>query len=224
MVADLLRRLSDVERQGSFANRMRGRRFQRFETLASALPRPISILDIGGTVEFWVQRGWANRDDIHITLVNIQKDPKEHRRIVSKVGDATNLIEYPDKSIDIVFSNSVIEHLCTRENQAAMAKEIMRVGRDFWVQTPNWWFPMEPHFQVPGWQWMPRSVRIAVLRRKQCGRRGPCTTDEDAASLVDEIRLLTRKELVDLFPEAKVVSERLVGLVKSWIVHSDFRH
>lgn len=223
MVADILRRLSDVERPGSFANRMRGKRFQRFEELASRLPRPISILDIGGTVELWIQRGWADKEDVQITLVNIQEDRRKHTRILSRIGDATDLCDFSDKSIDVVFSNSVIEHLCTRENQAAMAKEIMRVGRDFWVQTPNWWFPMEPHFQVPGWQWMPRSLRIRILMRRACGRRGPCATYADAASLVDEIRLLTGRELADLFPTAQVVPERLAGLVKSWIVHSSFR-
>ena len=222
MIGNLMRRLSDVERPGSFSNRMRAKRFQRFENLVTRLPRPISILDIGGTVEFWEQRGWADRDDVQITLVNIKPATKNHDRIKSVVGDATNLSNFDDKSVSVVFSNSVIEHLFDREHQEMMAREVVRVGRDYWLQTPNHWFPVEPHFQVPLWQFLPRSLRIRILMKRQCGRRGPCATREEAARLIDEIRLMTYGELKALFPAAQIVPERLGGLVKSWIVHSRF--
>lgn len=64
-------------------------------------------------------------------------------------GDATNLSQYSDKSFDIVFSNSVIEHLYTKENQISMAKEVNRVGKNYFIQTPNYWFPIEPHWVFP---------------------------------------------------------------------------
>src|SRR5690606_17235646 len=121
-----------------------------------SLPRPLRVLDIGGTVSFWEQRGWTECKDVAITLVNLAQEESPYENVTSLRGDATDLREFADQSMDVVFSNSVIEHLFDRKSQAAMAKEVVRVGRDYWVQTPNLWFPMEPHFQVPGWQWLPR--------------------------------------------------------------------
>lgn len=222
MYGAILRALSDADKPGSLANRFRNKRFQRFDGLVSSLRRPLRILDIGGTVNFWEQRGWVDLDDVEITLVNLSAESCPYKNITSRKGDATAMPEYAEKSYDIVFSNSVIEHLFTEDAQRAMAREVMRIGKDFWVQTPNRWFPMEPHFQVPGWQWLPRSVRIEILMRRRCGRRGPCARREDAESLVDEVRLLGYRELSEMFPGAKVVPERFGGLVKSWIVHSSF--
>jgi hypothetical protein len=223
MIGNFLRRLSDAERPGSFSNRMRSQRFKHFEGLVSHLTFPISILDIGGTVDFWEKRGWAGREDVSITLINLQKEPSPHSNITSKVGDATCLNEFADKSVDVVFSNSVIEHLFSDGNQCAMAREVARIGRDYWIQTPNFWFPMEPHFQMPGWQWLPRSIRINLLMRKKCGRRGPCANQSDAEALVDEVRLLTKRDLARMFPDAAITPEKFFGLVKSWMVHSTFR-
>ncbi len=222
MIGDLFRRMSDVERPESLSNRMRNRRFRHFENLCAHLPHPLSILDIGGTVEFWEQRGWAEREDVQITLLNLFPASQTHGRIISVVGDATDLSGFEDQSVDIVFSNSVIEHLFSREHQHRMAREVARVGRDYWLQTPNRWFPMEPHFQVPLWQFLPRALRIRIIMRRRCGRRGPCETREGAERLVDEVRLLTRSELKEFFPDAQIVPERICGLVKSWIVHSRF--
>lgn len=91
--------------------------------------------------------------------MNLAVEEQRHEDVQPLAGDATDLREFGDSSFDVVFSNSVIEHLFTFENQRRMAREVQRVGKAFWVQTPNFWFPMEPHFHVPGWQWMPRDTR-----------------------------------------------------------------
>jgi hypothetical protein len=116
----------------------------------------------------------------------------------------------------------VIEHLFTFENQRRMASEVQRVGKAFWVQTPNFWFPMEPHFQVPGWQWMPENMRTAIIRKWRCGWRGPCPDTAGARKLVQEVRLLKKGELKTIFPTSEIVPERFCGLVKSWIVINGF--
>jgi hypothetical protein len=217
-----MRQLADAERPTSISNRMRERRFRLFDEMADTLPRPLSIIDIGGTNEFWEQRGWAGRDDVTVTLVNLAEQEQRHENIVSTTGDATDLRDHGDKSFDIAFSNSVIEHLFTRENQAAMAREIARVGKAYWVQTPNFWFPMEPHFLVPGWQWMPEDARVAVLRRRGVGWMGRCEDPAVARRVVQEVRLLRRSEVADLFPEASIVAERFGGIAKSWMALHGF--
>ena len=68
---------------------------------------------------------------------------------VRKVGDARNLSEYADGSVDLVHSNSVIEHVGGWADMRAMADEMMRIGRSGWMQTPAWEFPVEPHFRAP---------------------------------------------------------------------------
>lgn len=217
-----IRYLADDSRPDSFANRLRNRRFKKFESLASHLPRPLRILDVGGTNRFWEHTGWTNRDDVHIVTLNLEREERRFRNIEPIAGDATNLSEFGDRSFEIVFSNSVIEHLFTFENQRRMAVEIQRVGHCYWVQTPNFWFPMEPHFQIFGWQWMPLDLRIWMIRRWTCGWRGPCPDAAKAHELVEEIRLLRQRELRDLFPKGTILPERFCGLVKSWVVTGGF--
>ena len=211
-----LQRLADDNAAGSLSHRLRERRFRLFDQLVGGMPRPLRIIDIGGTTRYWEQRGWAGRDDVTITLVNLEAEPQRYENILSTAGDATNLSEHADDAFDIAFSNSVIEHLFTLEAQRRMADEIRRVAPAYWVQTPNFWFPVEPHFLVPGWQWLPEGTRASILQRRGVGWAGR-TPDRDAAlHVIRETRLLRRGELAGLFPGAKIVPERIGGLVKSW--------
>jgi hypothetical protein len=218
----MLRRLADSESATSFANKLRAKRFRKFEMITERLPRPFRVLDLGGTNAFWKNRGWHERTDVEILTLNIVAERQEHANIKPLTGDATNLSQFDDRSMDVVFSNSVIEHLFTRENQRRMASEIQRVGRGFWIQTPNFWFPMEPHFHFIGWQWLPIAVRASILQKRACGWRGPCPDPTGARCLVEEVRLLTRAELRALFPSATIVAERFCGLVKSWTAVGGF--
>jgi Methyltransferase domain len=216
-----MRRLADGSTDGSFSNSRRTRRFEAFaqivEGLHRRLGRPVRILDIGGTNEFWEQRGWGERDDVHVVLVNLEAEEREHANIESRVGDATDLGEFSDGSFDVVFSNSVIEHLQTYDRQAAMAAEVRRLAPVVWVQTPNFWFPVEPHFLTPAWHWLPVPVRVALLRRRRWGWRGPCPDPDTARSFVREIRLMRGRELRRLFPDAALEPEKIGPLVKSFV-------
>jgi len=222
VTGEVLTRMADWRDPESFSNRMRARRFERFERLAAPLPRPLRILDVGGTDDMWEGVGWAGREDVSITMLNIDPVESRHANIDSIAGDATDLAQIADGEYDIAFSNSVIEHLFTADAQAAMAREMRRAGRALWLQTPNFWFPVEPHFHFVGWQWLPERARVEILRRRSCGWRTR-TPDPDAArELVREVRLMRRAELERLFPGATIVPERFLGTVKSWIVHDGF--
>ncbi len=221
-VAARLRGMADDNREMSLSHRLRERRFQRFDELANTLPKPLSVIDIGGTSEFWEQRGWAGRDDVSVTLVNLKEQEDTHSNIHSTVADAADLAEHEDGCFDIAFSNSVIEHLFTFDRQQAMAREVRRVARAYWVQTPNFWFPFEPHFLCPAWHWLPVAVRVAVIRRRAVGWNGRCPDPEVANRVVREVRLLRRRELRGMFPEATLVPERFGGLVKSWTAIAGF--
>jgi hypothetical protein len=217
-----IRELANDSNPASLSNRMRSRRFQLFESLTAKLAKPLRILDVGGTNEFWERRGWAGRGDVTIFILNHQQEQKRHSNIYPVTGDARDLSEYADGSFDIAFSNSVIEHLFSLENQRRMAKEMRRVGKALWVQTPNYWFPIEPHFHVLGWQWIPVGVRVAIIRRWRCGWRGPCPDPGQAKQIVTEVRLLKADDLKAIFPGAQLVPEIFARLVKSWIVIDGF--
>jgi SAM-dependent methyltransferase len=219
---ELIWKLIASDNPESFANKLRSARFRQFEAMVSRLPRPIKILDVGGRAAFWENRGWAGRADVEIFSLNLVREEERHKNVKSLVGDATNLIEFRDGSFDIAFSNSVIEHLFTFENQRRMAAEMQRVGKAFWVQTPNFWFPVEPHFLLPGWQWMPLCMRVSLVRRWRCGWAGPFREVAAARNAVEEIRLLKKAELEAIFPNATLIPERFGGLVKSWTVVGGF--
>jgi hypothetical protein len=218
---DALRRLADAGADGSFSNSRRSRRFEAFAQIVDAMPerkdRPVRILDIGGTNSFWEQRGWTERKDVEIVLINLDAERRLYENIEPRAGDATNLSEFADGSFDIVFSNSVIEHLQTYDRQAAMAREVRRLAPRYWVQTPNFWFPVEPHFLTPAWHWLPVKVRVALLQRRRWGWRGPCPDPVEADELVREVRLMRGRELERLFADATLQPERIGPLTKSFV-------
>jgi hypothetical protein len=220
--AERMRRLADDGDAGSLSRRMRARRFQLFDTLVGRLPHPVSILDVGGTVSFWERRGWTDREDVSITLLNLGEQEHRYENVRALVGDATDLGSFGDAEFDIGFSNSVIEHLFTFEAQSRMAAEIQRVARAVWVQTPNFWFPVEPHFLVPAWHWLSEDARVAILTRRGVGWAGRCPDPAFAREIVQQHRLMRRSELRRLFPASRIVPERFGGLVKSWIAIQGF--
>jgi hypothetical protein len=160
-----------------------------------------------------------------VTLLNLEGDKAEGTEIASRknfdarVGDVTDLSSIDRSDFDLVHSNSVIEHLFNWESQLKMAEQILALGLPFWVQTPNYWFPMEPHFHILGWQWLPRTVRIKRLQKKRCGMNGPIADWDQAASAVDEVRLLKSREMRSLFPHAKIYHERIGPFTKSLVAH-----
>lgn len=220
-IGTIARRLANHEDPRSLARRFRARRFALLSGLLDRLPRPWRLLDVGGTPGYWRDMGFRVPDGCEITILNLGAERERIAEgIVTTPGDARAL-EYGNASFDVVFSNSVIEHLGTHEAQRSMAREVMRVGRRYFVQTPNFWFPVEPHFLVPAFQWLPRQARIAIVERFRPGWYGrDVRARADAERVVDEIRLLTRREMRRLFPDATVVTERALGLPKSFVAYA----
>src|SRR5688500_18907846 len=118
----------------------RVRRMQRFMQAFS----PSSgdrILDVGGTLFNWQLIDCTSQIDLlNLEVPRTTQLPSNVRCIV---GDGTDL-KIPDGSYDIVFSNSVIEHVGSPQAQAAFASEVRRVGPTLWLQTPARSFPFEP--------------------------------------------------------------------------------
>jgi hypothetical protein len=172
------------------------------------------ILDVGGYPEFWAGNGIES----FVTILNLERipDSPSNEKMSTVVGDGTDL-KYEDNSFDIVFSNSVIEHVGTFERQQQLANECARVGKRLWIQTPARSFPIEPHFLTPLIHYFPKSWRRKMLRN--CTVWGWLVRPSDAQieDALDEIRLLNDKEMRVLFPDCTIKREKVFGLTKSYI-------
>jgi len=213
-----LRKLPKGANCAALAGKIRRRRFLLFRSLAAPLARPYTILDVGGTREFWETVGFTGEDGVSIVLLNITLRTSRHASFRSVVGDA-RCLGFPDNAFEVVFSNSVIEHVGDFEQQRQMANEVQRVGRRYFLQTPNRFFPFEPHFLFPFFQFLPFRLRVFLIRHFAMGHFGRVRDRRRAEGIVRSIRLLSERELQKLFPDGEIYRERFLGLTKSFVVY-----
>jgi 2-polyprenyl-3-methyl-5-hydroxy-6-metoxy-1,4-benzoquinol methylase len=219
-----VRRLADNTRRDSLATRLRRRRFRRFHDLVLGRDKkPLRILDVGGTLNFWSTMDYLDRGrDIELTLLNLSKAESPYPHVTTVAGDARDMKAFHDGQFDLVFSNSVIEHVGDFDDQKRMADEVRRVGKGYFLQTPNLYFPIEPHFLFPYFQFLPIRVKVFLLRHFRIGWHGPTRDLQKAKKTATSIRLLKKSELARLFPDGQIVEERFLGLVKSFIVFKSY--
>jgi len=164
------------------------------------------ILDVGGSSFLWDLAHSMGLPEPRVTILNMAGK-------ADILADATAL-PFADGSFDLAFSNSVIEHLFCFEKQVKMAAEIRRVGKSFWVQTPDVRFPVEPHYMAPFIHWMPRGARHFLGRWMT--PRG-WMDSVGCSVLPQEVALLSPSAVRRLFPDAVLVVERFAFLPKSII-------
>ena len=210
---------SDSSVQHSLGNNFRQKRMALFKKQLEKLKKPVKILDVGGYEEFWINAGMANVPGIHITILNLEAGETTYNNFEIVKGDGTNLSAYENNSFDIGFSNSVIEHLYNRGQQKKMAEEIIRVGRYHYVQTPNKYFVIEPHYLLPYFQFIPKKLRFFILTKTKFSRFKKWSKKE-AQQYLDEIILLSKKDMKELFPSSKLTKEKFMGMTKSFVVHN----
>jgi hypothetical protein len=220
-----LRKLVNYNDPDSFASRLRQKRAHHLEEVVSAITKTqgsCRILDVGGTHAYWkiFPESWFVEFNVNITLLNLDAVaiPDECRNHFSSVaGDACNLADYADGEFDLVHSNSVIEHVGSWERMSAMAKESRRVGRNIYMQTPYFWFPIEPHFLTPFVHWFPMSVRTWLACKIAMGNWPRAASLDEAIRAQQSAVLLDKRMAKSLFPEANILFERFFGLPKSLI-------
>jgi len=199
---------------GLFVPFFRRRRMRRFvHTFKPTMDT--RILDVGGGVLNWELIG----SDSHTTILNLSvpTDPSSFpRNFAFAKGDGTSL-DYPDNSFDIAYSNSVIEHLSTFENQLRFANEIRRIAGSVWVQTPAKSFFIEPHLITPFIHFFPTIWQRHLLRNFTVWglitRPSPSHIDR----FLHEVRFLTFEEMQTLFPDCIIFRERFLLFTKAYI-------
>jgi Methyltransferase domain len=196
----------------------RRKRFQYFLEILKPKPSDI-LLDVGGYPGFWTdyQQPVSRIDslNVHQVIWENKQYPDHNFRILT--GNGCHL-EMKDQAYDIGFSNSVIEHVGSWENQKKFASEIRRVSKSLWVQTPAYECPIEPHYMMPLIHYLSIPIQKAILRRWSVRGLFERLTKDQIDDMVDTTRLLTKAEMSKLFPDCKIKTERLFFLIpKSYI-------
>ncbi|MEU3273747.1 class I SAM-dependent methyltransferase [Saccharomonospora sp. NPDC006951] len=205
-------KLGDPRQENSFSSKRRAVRFaeltRRFPDLAA-----MRVLDLGGIPDFW--RSAPVRPSF-VTTMNLDKyEPPEHW-LEHIVGDACELgsLEACGGGYDLVVSNSLIEHVGGYQRRRDFADVVLAAAPSHWVQTPDRYFPVEPHYVAPGFQFLPLRTRARLVSKWPLAHERVHTVEE-AVRQVLTIDLISATELAHLFPASDIWHERLLGFSKS---------
>ena len=206
-----------MDSPGSLVGRARERRWKVFrETFPDVAT--MRVLDVGGTAESW-QRAPVQPAEV-VVLNTDSADVAAGDRLICLTGDACRasavLSEFNiSREFDLVFSNSLIEHVGGHDRRSELAREIRSLAPRHWIQTPYLYFPLEPHWLFPGMQFLPVAARVAVARSWPVGGRSATVRDAAARALGTE--LLSRTAMRYYFPDSTLWNERVLGMTKSLV-------
>ena len=206
--------------QDIYGNRFRRARFESFMKMIDAViaeKGQCSVLDVGGEMAHWAPHEdlWRGKP-IKVVIVNLKAEPVSEP-FTSVAGDARTLEQFGDGEFDIVYSNSVIEHVGQWSDQKQMAAAIARVAKRHYVQTPNYWFPLEPHFRYPFIHWLPEPWRVALVKRRARGCYPKAEDVSQARDILQDAILLDEPAMASLFPDSQIEREKVGPLTKSLI-------
>jgi hypothetical protein len=210
-----------VEGPSSFGARARARRWALLMRLFPDLGS-YRVLDLGGTADSWLRAAVAPKSvtvlNLYATELTVGREPDAVPGWIELVaGDACD----PPAAVrageyDLVFSNSLIEHVGGWQPRQRLATVIRDSAPRYWVQTPYRYFPVEPHYLFPGYQFLPLAARARINRAWPLVH----TRDTDQVAAVRtalEVDLLSVTEMRYLFPDATLHRERAAGLTKSLV-------
>jgi len=221
----MLKRIKDI-----YSNNARKKRAQLFRNLL--LPKEQDkILDLGGGNGNHINMILENSNKYDVTVADILEDDLKQAR--EKFNFRTVQLKegmklpFKDREFDIVFCNSVIEHVTIQKNliwkekdkkkfeqdsliqQKLFADEVRRISKSYFVQTPNKYFLIESHSWLPFViVFLPRNIQIFIIKFFNKFWFKKTTPDWN---------LLTHRIFNDFFPEAEILEEKSIGLTKSLI-------
>jgi len=106
---------------------------------------------------------------------------------------------------DLAFCSAVVEHVGSRESQKTFVEEVLRVSKWAFFTTPNRWYPVDLHTQLPLLHYLPGSVYRPVYR----------LLGFDFFSREENLNLLDRKALATLVPSGRrfeISTHKFLGL------------
>lgn len=198
-------------------NRFRKERWRQFLTAFPDVAE-MKVVDLGGTPESWLE---SPIRPARVVSINLEESGAELPGpwYEARAGDACDPSCLGGETFDVVYSNSVIEHVGGHEQRKRFADVVHRAADRHWIQTPNRWFPIEPHWMCPGFQFLPLPARVLLSRYWPLGsfRAGSSCPAPVVVDDVLQIELLSASQLGFYFPTSTILRERVVGLPKSLI-------
>jgi len=200
-----------------FQNHFRPKRKRAFIQLFPDLEKGLPVLDVGGTASWWKEDFPMS---VNISIVNVDD---RHQREVRESGFKFfkadgRALPFEDKQFYLTFSNSVIEHVGDLKDQMQFAAEARRCGKKLYLQTPNKWFPVEPHLITMFIHWLPFRIARRLLRYFSIWGMVTRPSQKQIDEFLSATRLLSRREIRAIFPDAQIKEEKFLGLTKSFIV------
>ena len=217
--------VSDNTKRASFSSKFRRERIRLFcEMIVQNKLSEIKMLDIGGRINYWEMNLQYFPKGL-ITQIDIINLPPQEKKeieidgtiITSYEGNALDMSSFRLPYYDVIHSNSVIEHVGNLSAQYKLASIIPTLGSNFWIQTPAKSFPLEPHFYFPFFAYLPITMRAYLLRNFNMGFHLREENWLQSRIICEETRLLNRKEFSFLFPSGEILTEKVLGLTKSYI-------
>ena len=215
--ADLLRtRIADPTASRSLAGRARARRWSLFTSYFPELEN-MTVLDLGGAPSTWMHLA---DHPAAVVIVNTDAQPQTSLAwLTTVVGDACALPQtVSGRHFDIVYSNSVIEHVGGYHQRRQFSESVHQAATRHWVQTPYRYFPVEPHWLFPFFQFLTPRARASIARRWRLAHEyDPHRSADESLDWVLSVELLSKYEFQYLFSASKIVFERFAALPKSMI-------
>lgn len=166
------------------------------------------ILDLGGGPASFFASQFPKPG--RVVLVEIKK---EEARIAKErlpnlhvvIADGEQL-PFANAAFELTICNSVIEHV---QHPALLAQEIRRTSQNYFVQTPNGKFPVEPHsfIGIPFYRNLPPFLRKVA-----------CRFMRGNYEYIESVRYVTEEKLRRFFPESTMYYEHALGMVKSFYI------
>lgn len=221
----MYKKLTDYSNPNSLGSKLRKKRSKLLVNLLDSIYEEngsVSILDAGGRNTYWdiLEDGYLEKIKAKITILNIpsEKAGTNTKSITHFKGDACNMPQFTDNQFDLIHSNSVIEHVGPWKKICEFAHESQRVSKHHFIQTPNFWFPIEPHYMSLFHHWLPRPLRIWSHRHLTMGYSKPTKDINTAIQRTEnEPYLLNKDAMAFLYPNCNICHERFFLFSKSLI-------
>jgi SAM-dependent methyltransferase len=213
----------------NFSRRARARRAEVFRQLFT-INANTKVLDLGSETGQYIEKVLKGTgiEPKNVYIADLNRDAvtegSQRFGFTPVVIHESGALPFPDGFFDVVHCSSVIEHVTVRKSDVwkvrsgkefrksssaakrDFAQEVKRLGKQYYVQTPNRWFPLESHSWLPFLGWLPRRLLIPVLRT---------TNAFWVKKTAPDWNLLGAKALAQLFDDGVILKERSFGMVKS---------
>jgi hypothetical protein len=203
--------LVDPDHPGSLTHQLRQRRKEEFARRFPDLA-DMRVLDLGGTAVSWRVSGLRAGS---VTVVNLGESPDSGDSRMNVIrGDACagGFGKY-----DLVYSNSLMEHLGGHARRQQFVDVVQESAPSWWVQTPYRYFPVEPHWIFPGFQFLPFRLRVMVCQHWSTIHTPKIKDRAKATESVASVELISATEMRAYFPTSEIWFERLAGIPKSLV-------